>query len=484
MGFVIHFCHHKFDLKSITVEPVMFLYMFTIFTNFTTFQALIYDKVCWERFNDTVCNNLKNATTYKEQENIVQKTSSHWILYSNLAFGIPSMVTVIFLFGPLGDTVGKKIPVICPLIGACLAGIINIINSVYFEAPLKYLLIGNVLNGVLGGYVTALMSMYSYIAHVSSAQLRTVRMGILEAMIFLSATLGTATSGIMLDKTSYVFVFALLTGIMAVSILYAVFWLEKLKPEATGEERGHRSCISFVLDALKDTFVCIYTNRKTKHFWHIFLLMLMIFSLNMVTAGEMDIILIFTRHPPLSWSQTTLGLYKGTESFLRGLAILTLLPLIKKRLHVRDSVVIILGLVSRIVSLIVLGTGTTTTILFAGTVFSALQGFSAAAVRSISSRLVTQNDQSKMFSVMAMFESVSSLVATGLFNTVYNATLSLYDGFSFLMAAGIICCLIPIAVYLHVKLQPELNLKYVSLQEETQEVARDNQQTLDSSDII
>jgi len=44
----------------------------------------------------------------------------------------------------------------------------------------------------------------------------------------------------------------------------------------------------------------------------------------------------------------------------------------------------------------------------------------------------------KMFSLIGLFEAIAQLVATSVFNPVYNATLDFYHGFSFLMAAGIL----------------------------------------------
>ena len=83
-------------------------------------------------------------------------------------------------------------------------------------------------------------------------------------------------------------------------------------------------------------------------------------------SGENDIILIFTRHPPLVWSQTTLGLFKGLETFLRGMAVLTLLPVCKWKLKLQDTSIAIIGLLSRTVSFIIMGVGRTTSLFFLG----------------------------------------------------------------------------------------------------------------------
>ena len=52
----------------------------------------------------------------------------------------------------------------------------------------------------------------------------------------------------------------------------------------------------------------------------------------------------------------------------------------------------------------------------------------------------------KVFSLVALIESISTLAATSLFNTVYNATLNLYHGFCFLMGAALVLICIFIAM--------------------------------------
>ena len=272
-------------LQSITVEPVLFLYMYVTFTGFVTAQALVYDKACYTNYNTTVCDNLKNKT-FKEQEDSVQKMTSHWLMYMNLAMGIPSLFIVGLILGPWGDKVGRKIPVICPLIGQILTGISYTLNAYYFHASIVYMLIGNVLNGLFGGYIAALMANYSYIAHVSSLETKTVRIGILEGMIFLSGTIGTALSGIMLDKTSYVFVFILITGVSFVALIYTLLRVENIKPDRTevSEESGG-CCQRLFLGSIKDVLRCVYDKRHSKEFPILAVLMFIVFLIMLNTVG-------------------------------------------------------------------------------------------------------------------------------------------------------------------------------------------------------
>ena len=84
---------------------------------------------------------------------------------------------------------------------------------------------------------------------------------------------------------------------------------------------------------------------------------------------------MYTRHPPLSWSQTTLGLFKGTEQFLKGVGVLVLLPLAKRRFGMRDTVAIIVGLMSNAAGQVVLGVASSTAVLFIGAVSSVEMNF-------------------------------------------------------------------------------------------------------------
>lgn len=284
MAMKIRVWRFSFDLKSITVEPVMFLYMFGNFTQFITLQALVYDKVCLLNFNETICNNLNNKT-FKMEEDLVQKTTSHWLLYTNLAMGIPSLFSVVLFIGPWGDRAGRKMPIVVSLIGAIFATGSAVLNALYMSAPLSYLLIGAILNGLCGGYIAALMSMYTYIAQVSTAENKTVKIGILEAMIFLSGTLGTAISGVMLDRTSYVFVFSLLTGTMVVAVIYTLLWVDNILPEVTEDKNTEGNWCSSVMGTVKDVFLCVYHKWNDKNFLNLALMIAIIFLLMLATVG-------------------------------------------------------------------------------------------------------------------------------------------------------------------------------------------------------
>lgn len=74
---------------------------------------------------------------------------------------------------------------------------------------------------------------------------------------------------------------------------------------------------------------------------------------------------------------------------------------------------------------------------FSGYSFSVLRTVSATVLRSMVSRLVGKAHQGSGFAIIACAESLSSLIASFLFNGVYSATVNHVRGAVFLMGAGL-----------------------------------------------
>lgn len=60
------------------------------------------------------------------------------------------------------------------------------------------------------------------------------------------------------------------------------------------------------------------------------------------------------------------GYFKGAENLLKGLMLVVVLPILKKKLHVRDTAIVMGGAMSKVAGLIILGIATKTWIVFIG----------------------------------------------------------------------------------------------------------------------
>ena len=129
----------------------------------------------------------------------MQSEASHWILYEHLAFELPSLV-VSFLYGFLSDHVSRKIALILPIIGQVLCMSNYIIQSVYIDAHIGFLLIGRVISGVFGGWISCCLASFSFISQITSPDNRTVRISIAEGCISFAIALSVFISGMLLNR--------------------------------------------------------------------------------------------------------------------------------------------------------------------------------------------------------------------------------------------------------------------------------------------
>ena len=110
------------------IEPVLFLYSFTLYLNIPTEKQLIYRKVCLSHYNQTFCaslngprsppsptplphnhSRLKSGTHHQEniEENIVQAGSAKWDMYCNIARLLPTLISTVYV-GAWSDGVGRR----------------------------------------------------------------------------------------------------------------------------------------------------------------------------------------------------------------------------------------------------------------------------------------------------------------------------------------------------------------------------------------
>lgn len=71
-----------------------------------------------------------------------------------------------------------------------------------------------------------------------------------------------------------------------------------------------------------------------------------------------------------------------------------------------------------------------------GAAFSCLGGFGMITVRSLISKQVPDEEQGKVFSMLASWESILPLISSPMYTLVYNASITSFPGACYFMSAG------------------------------------------------
>ncbi len=354
-----------------TVEPVLFLFMFASFLSYPSFQELLREMVCQRTPNCTSAGNSSRANSSSdsgcgdessEVDRIVQSETSHWILYANLARGLPAIL-VSLLFGSLSDQMGRKFFILLPAVGM-MANMAVILQVIYIPSiPMGFLLFGSFAAGVYGSFSVMNLAVYSYASDVSVHKRRTVAISMLESMTYLGAALSQVIGGWWIKGGHYAPPFWLILGCSVAIILYVVLALpESLESSMVRHRYPRPTCVRLLSVVSRNL---LDFGRLVLSSWKMVVLVLMFFVVEINFLGITDIAILYTMGEPFCWGPDLVGYFLALKVFLNGVAALFALPVLV-HLQVPDTGIILTGLLAGGGALVLMGLSRYTWMLFLG----------------------------------------------------------------------------------------------------------------------
>lgn len=393
----------------LTVEPVLLVFMFAQFLSYPVYQGLVRSMVCAGTPNCTLnfsshlqqqqqhaLAGLHNETPGgggggggrcslpSEIEQQVQEETSHWILYTNLAMGLPSILFSVF-YGSISDQLGRKLFIFLPALGAAInTGILLEVAYLRDQVPIYMCLIGAFACGLYGSYSVLNSAAFSYAADVTAHSGRTRQIGWLESMTYLGATLSLLVSGVWMRRdptytSAFWCVLLCQLAVMAYTVLALpesmYFVGQRCREEDAASplrstynrkySQSHKfshACGRF-LSAVRSNMCGFFKLLLTS--WRVALLMCVFFVVEVNFLGVSDVVFLYALGRPLCWSMDTVGYFLALKVFCNGLASLFVLPLLVG-LRLSDPLIVMVGLVSGGAALVMMGVATETWIMFLG----------------------------------------------------------------------------------------------------------------------
>ncbi len=275
-------------LKIITVEPSTFLYIFTWSLQWPAEYAIIYDTLCQIRFgkDSFICSNLDNETL-AEEENMVQSDAAQWNLYGSICVQLPPVILT-FIYGTVSDRYSRKLVLLIPLFCVATESALYVLFLIVPDMSLEFYLVGKTVNGLGGSWHTFLMAAQSYVTCVSTDENdRVIRIAVVCAMWPFAVAISYFIGGIMLDNTSYLFVFSFSFGLRSIAILNVVICIKDFKGKSSREKNSGR-CGWFkdILLELKDGVKSIMKKRPKHGRLHLVVLILLMMVILFGFAGR------------------------------------------------------------------------------------------------------------------------------------------------------------------------------------------------------
>ncbi|KAK9873131.1 hypothetical protein WA026_021366 [Henosepilachna vigintioctopunctata] len=228
--------------SKISVEPTVFLTMFTSIMYQLITQNLYLEKSCRVNigFNSSICNALshKNSSGYSKSEEVeVQKLVSQMLALRTALQSIFPVCLILFI-GSWSDRNNRRKPVIlAPIFGEIMCCGFLILNVVFFyELPLIFTTLGDSLPlSLLGGWPCLFVGVYTFIGTRCSKENRTIRVGIVSASKMAAYSLGLASAGLIYRAFGFIGFFSLCIALLLMALTLAMLLIKdegiKIEPK-------------------------------------------------------------------------------------------------------------------------------------------------------------------------------------------------------------------------------------------------------------
>eukprot|EP00096_Caligus_rogercresseyi_P016065 TRINITY_DN8603_c0_g1_i1.p1 TRINITY_DN8603_c0_g1~~TRINITY_DN8603_c0_g1_i1.p1 ORF type:complete len:446 (+),score=107.13 TRINITY_DN8603_c0_g1_i1:66-1403(+) len=423
--------------RYVTVEPVQLFYGIMAMVSNVVRDHLFMEKACVVHlgYNSTICANLSGQP---DIQNEVQGIVAELEIWDGVLVAVPALLFSLFL-GSWSDAHGRKALLIIPFFGNILAFAAYIINYYFFfELGLYHLLWGSVV-GLFGGYICLNIGLYGYISDVSSSSSRTTRLSILNGITSLSFVIGNIIGGQIFAATkSYYIIFGTSIVFGLLGIAYSVLFV---KEERFGlqvdSSSSSPSTFAGLIDSvhIKECFRTTFRDRRPSLPRFGIPILVLNFSLLMfcLNTSHYDYLLFVKK---FDWGVEDYSNFLIASRVIRFLGLFLLLPFLSSFLHLRDELLALLGTLLTALSYLLLALCKAPWMAYAA-VSLQFNSIVSVSIRSQCSK-AAEDENGKVFAVIALGQSLVPLVANPLFGLVYRLTLPVFPGAYLLIVSGLL----------------------------------------------
>ncbi|XP_061198268.1 proton-coupled folate transporter-like [Saccostrea echinata] len=377
----------------------------------------------------------------------VQRESTTYLILHKLLTNTPALVLGMFC-GAWSDKYGRKLPMALPCFGTTFAVLFYMAANMAYEGSTNLFLCGSFVHGCFGKTAMINMAVNSYIVDVTTVEKRTKKLGILAAMQFLGMFVGSLLGGLLIDLTSVLTSYCIVSAISAVVVTMTLLCLrETIKVD---DDENLSPCKSFFQGSnVQDSFKVLTKNRSGNIRTSIFSLFLIVILHQTCRTGLTDVTLLYTEKSPLSWPTSWFGYLSAAENAAMGIILLVLLPVFSSVAKLNDATISMIGLFCACVRFVIMTWSKKTWMVWLSMVIGSVGGVINSPVRSLLSKMVHEDEVGKMFSLLGSGETVAKFCAV-FFTYLYGHSLDIFPGLPFILAAVLYIFMIIIMLIVHI----------------------------------
>lgn len=335
--------------KILTVEPIIFLFMFASFFKvqlyaqyyYVSYGTVLLQNTSFPFPNGSFCLNSSEVDEYAGNGSYkaVETWSDNLVFYGEVASHVPAIIITILL-GPLSDRFGRKPVLFLAGLGSAIEGILAIL-ILHFKLSPFYFIGAYFIGGLFGSFTGVLAASFSYISDISSDKWRGFRIGVLEACFSLGIGFGQFSIGFWLQWNNCDFIqpMWLFIACNVAATFYAAVCIPESLSKQERMENAEKTAKGFksIVRGLKVFTPGVEPRYSTWKLWAATLVAgIMVFN----AAGTTFIAVYFLKAPPFDLGALMIGIYQTVQDVSKALSN-TLLMAIFSALKIPEAAIAI-----------------------------------------------------------------------------------------------------------------------------------------------
>ncbi|XP_046344555.2 solute carrier family 46 member 3-like [Haliotis rufescens] len=402
-------------------EPLLTQYLYKRYSD-----ELFHNSTAHTSNQTSTCYLNESDPGYILREKVQDRTSNIQIVLTAISSPI-QLISCMFL-GAYSDFLGRRFLFIVPLIGE-LVRYMTLTIVIYWNLDLRYLYIGEVLDGISGGYNGVILASYAYTAdNTPPMNSRTVGIAVIDFTTSLSSAVSQIMTGYFIKDLGYFYPSVTTSSLMLLPLLVVVILL----PETINTDR--RSQYPTPVKAVKNVFGFYFSKDfgpKRSLFW---LSIAAYFLIYFNTGGVYIVEYLYQLNQPFCWGPELIGYYNMAVSLSRQLLGIPVIKLL--HLCTSDPGICIITSVMQAGAYVLEGLADTNVMLFAVILPCGIASPLLPAVRAIMSRMAPAEMQGSLFAGVGLINIISAGMGVTVYNEIYDATVKIFRGFAFFVCAA------------------------------------------------
>ncbi|XP_042907339.1 proton-coupled folate transporter-like [Parasteatoda tepidariorum] len=419
-------------LKSLTVEPFLFLSFFGYVVRLVSFQDLLMDRACRNTFSypDEICDNIK---LHKVEQAKSMEVGNNLYTGVLLLTSLPAVVVIIFI-GPWSDKYTRRWPLIIASVGMLAESLSTTFLAINTHVPPMYFMFVSLFSGITGGFLVAMSSAASYLSDITNPHSRASRFAVLEFFSLTANIFGNVAGGQIYKAYSHLPVIGLAPCFHLAALLYAIFYLKETKPPIDRSKLKTIFKDLFTLDNIKQSYQTCVKKRYGNIRKQIWFLIWIDTSFKLVHMGTMGIGFAYAKrmyHMDVTDYSNANTIFPSIQA----IATIGLIPFLSKKLLLHEAAIGLIGILSIMSKYTLLSVAYSVPFFYAAMISGSLSNSITIAVRSRLSKVVPKEELGRAFSLIGTFTAIAPILGTSVFFQIYNASIMTFPGLAYDIAA-------------------------------------------------